>query len=82
MLKSNTIEAALYPMVINLISEYGYELYNSQIWETLVKVKDINGVHNQNRTNEFQTEEYGILYKNTITQLLVDKFGAVRKRKV
>jgi hypothetical protein len=76
--KSNTIEAALYPIVVNLISEHGYEIHWSIIWKGLSKA--IKGVYG-NGNNAFQTEEYGTLFNNTLIQTMEDKFGATRKRK-
>lgn len=74
--RSNTVEAALYPIVLDLVAEYGYTIYWSKIWEGLSK--GIKGVYG---SGQFQTEEYGTLFYNTLIQTMEDKFGATRKRK-
>jgi hypothetical protein len=39
-----------------------------------------NGRPNPRNPNEYQTNEYGILHRNTFSQIIVDAFGAVRER--
>ena len=44
------------------------------MWESL---KDsIDGLGDGLKPNQYQTVEYGTLYKNTITKMIVDKFGS------
>ena len=64
-----------------MIPDYDYEIPVSRMWESL---KDsIDGLKDELKPNQYQTVEYGTLYKNTITKMIVDKFGsgAGRKRK-
>ena len=79
--KENTIEAALYPMITNLVSEHGRELQASQIWETIIGGKIIDGYYDERKPNEFQTGDYGTIYRNSITNIVCDKFGAQKKHK-
>jgi hypothetical protein len=79
--KQNTIEAALFPIIINLVSLYGKEVRASQIWEMITEGDVIGGKYDPTRPNEYQTSDYGTIYQNTITNIICDKFGADRKRK-
>src|SRR5919108_5979848 len=74
--KSNLIEAALHPIIVNLVSIHGSkELYASQIWSSIIG--NIEGKYDEdNKPNEFQSSDYGILYRNTITNIICDKFDA------
>ena len=75
--KSNLIEAALYPIIVNLCSIYGEELSVARIWEAIQN--NIDGTADIYKINEFHTTDYGTLHRNTITNILCDKFGADRK---
>jgi hypothetical protein len=73
------LEASLYPLILNLVSRHGYELAVSQIWSEMID--NFEGSYDDEKPNQFQTDEYGILYKNTMTKIIVDKFGSGRKKK-
>jgi hypothetical protein len=45
-----------------------------------MKPYTIQGKLNPQNPNEFQTNEYGVLYRNTFSRKIVDTFGAVRDR--
>jgi hypothetical protein len=75
--KGNLIEAALHPIIVNLLSEYGRELTASQVWSSVKETLD--GMYDEKRPNEFQSADYGMIYRNTITNIICDKFGATRK---
>ena len=62
-----------------LPAEDGTELYVSAVWNRIIQ--QIPGRHDDKRPHEFQTVEYGTSYNNTLTKLLVDKFGVTRKRR-
>jgi hypothetical protein len=74
--KAASIENALLPLVINLIDDEGNPVPVSRIWEK-ISSSEIQG---QLYGDEFHSEDYGILYRNSITKLLHDKFGAERER--
>jgi len=75
--KSNSIEAALLPLIQDLLSKESAKNDNripvSRIWERIKT--DIDGSSPTNKPDEFHTD-YGTLYRNTITKLIGDKFGA------
>ncbi len=76
--KSNLIEAALHPIIVNLVSQYGSrELTVNQIWSSIKET--IDGTYDERKSNEFQSADYGVIYRNTITNIICDKFGATRK---
>ena len=74
--KGNTVEAALHPIIVNLVSTNGRDVYAGQIWDAFIEM--IPGTHDERRPNEFQTYDHGTLYRNTITNIICDKFGAER----
>ena len=41
----------------------------------------ISGKDDDRKPNEYHTSDYGTIYRNTITNIICDKFGAERKRK-
>jgi hypothetical protein len=73
--KATSIENALLPLIINLTTDEGNPVLVSRIWEKITS--EIQG---QLYGDEFHSEDYGILYRNSITKLLHDKFGAERER--
>ena len=77
--KESTIEATLYPIIVNLISTYGNEIPASITWDSIKS--NVEGHWDERRPNEYQTSEYGTIYRNTITNIIRDKFGAKPKHK-
>jgi len=72
--KGNSIEAALHPIIVNLVSVKGNDIYFGQIWDGILET--IPGIRDEKRPNEFETYDYGTIYRNTITNIICDKFGA------
>jgi hypothetical protein len=79
--KSNLIEAALHPMIVNRVSRYGREVPAKQIWSEIISGSIIEGHFDDKRPNEYQSADYGTLYRNTVTNIICDKFGAERKHR-
>ena len=77
--KGNSIEATLHPIIVNLVSVKGNDIYVGQIWDGILET--IPGIRDEKRPNEFQTYDYGTIYRNTITNIICDKFGAERRRR-
>jgi hypothetical protein len=76
--KGNLIEAALHPIIVNLVSIHGSkELYANWILGSIIE--NIEGLYDEKKPNEFQSSDYGILYRNTIRNIICDKFGADKK---
>jgi hypothetical protein len=76
--KENTIEAALCPIIKELVLENN-RILASSIWGIIKEGNRIHGYYDERRPNEFQTEDFGTIYQNTITIIICDKFGAVKK---
>jgi hypothetical protein len=64
---------------MNLVSVKGNEIYVGQIWDGILET--IPGIRDEKRPNEYQTYDYGTIYRNTITNIICDKFGAERRRR-
>jgi hypothetical protein len=71
--RAKSIEATLIPVIINLVEEKGNEVNSSVIWNYITE--NIVGEFPYGSTNEYHIEDH-ILYRNTITKILEDKFGA------
>jgi hypothetical protein len=71
--KTESLEAKLLPVITDLIQRKGNSIFTSDIWD-LIKAR-LNGQSNPQNINEYYVGEYKI-YKNTITKILEDKFGA------
>jgi hypothetical protein len=69
----------LYPILVGLISEYGYELSVGLIWSSLML--KLEGTFREDKPNQYETHDLGMMYKNTITKMIVDKFGSGRKKR-
>ena len=59
--KGNSIEAALHPIIVNLVSVKGNDIYVGQIWDGILET--IPGIRDEKRANEFQTYDYGYISK-------------------
>ncbi len=77
--KESTLEAALCPIINRLVLKYGKEMPASQIWATITGDDGIGGYRDFNRPNECRTEDFGTIYRNTITNIICDKFGAKKR---
>ena len=76
--KENTIEAALCPIIRELLLENN-SILASKIWGIIIGGNRIHGHYDERRPREFQSEDFGTIYQNTITIIICDKFGAVKK---
>jgi hypothetical protein len=77
--KEKTIESALALLIVKLVNENNtLKLSVGLIWNEATNT--IPGKINPGNPNEYQTNEYGILHRNTLSQKIVDAFGAVRDR--
>lgn len=71
--KESTIEAALYPLISNLVSQYGNEVSASQLRQSILS--SIEGAYDEGKLNLYRTVDYGKIYRNSITNIICDKFG-------
>jgi hypothetical protein len=80
--KQKTIEFALQTLIVELLAKSNNsELSLEEIWNALPSY--IPGGLSPHHSNEYQTNEYGTLYRNTLSQKIEDigTLGATRKRK-
>jgi hypothetical protein len=59
--------------VLKLIKSEGTTLTINRIWETVIN--DISGAYDSMKTTEYQTSDYGILYRNVMSTTIAS-FGA------
>ena len=78
--KESTLELALYPIIINLVSEYGIEISASYVWNAII-AGSVTGYYDERKPNEYQTADYGTIYRNSVTNIICDKFAAQRRHK-
>ena len=76
--KSGSIEAVLYPIIINCISIHGNQIPIGILWDSIKQ--EIEGKGDE-EANLYYTSDYGAIYRNTITNIICDKFGALKKHK-
>jgi hypothetical protein len=69
--KSRSVEAVLISVIIDLVEKKGNQIASSDIWNYIVEKLEGERVS----TNEYHIAEH-TLYKNTLTKILEDKFGA------
>jgi hypothetical protein len=74
--KSTSLEAILIPVIIDLIEEKGNEIFSSDVWDYILG--HLEATPSPSDINAYRIADY-TLYKNTITRLLEDKFGAESK---
>ncbi len=75
--KESSIEYVILPIIADLIKYNGSEIKFKTLWNELIK--NIPGKEDEKKPNEFHTEDYGTLYRSTITGFLSDVFGAKTK---
>jgi hypothetical protein len=87
--KEHSQGALVYPVIANIISEYGNEISTTIIWDAITnslegyfdKYVDRDGKEYNKNTNVFYTSDYGLVYRNSVIRMIRDKFGAEMKHK-
>jgi hypothetical protein len=74
--KAGSIEAILIPVIIDLVEQKGNQVLSSEIWDFIKE--NLDGESSTYESNEYHISDH-ILYRNTITKILEDKFGAEYK---
>ena len=73
-----SIEPVLYDIIKGMIPIYGTTISVKDIWNEIIK--NVNGLYNPEKPNEFQSYDYDTIYRSTITKVL-EGFGAERKHR-
>lgn len=71
--KGTSIELILIPIIADLLKRIGNELSSKTIWEKITE--EIPGKLDEKKPGEYHTEEYGTLYRTTISGIISDCFG-------
>ena len=86
--KESSIESVLIPIIAGLVVEQDkdkdkdkeiIEISSAKIWWELMQ--EIPGKFNEDKPTEYLTNDYGIIYRTTISNLISDLFGAQIKHK-
>jgi hypothetical protein len=77
--KNSTLEFALMPIIVDLMKESKTRIIKfSDFWLRLIST--IRGKLNENKPNEYNTEDYGTIYRNSVTPTL-HKLGVKTKHR-
>jgi hypothetical protein len=77
--KENSIEALIYPIVIDAVSLYGNTISTGQVWQLITD--SLEGELDENNPRVFNAPDDSCLYRNDITKMICDKFGAEIKHR-
>jgi hypothetical protein len=78
--KENSLEAMIYPEIVNAVSKHGNVITSSEIWHYITST--LEGDLDQKNVNVFNSADYGPVYRNSVIKMICDKFGAkIRHRK-
>ena len=80
--KNTAIEPAIYGIVVDLVSRIGNEISTSQVWNAITcDDSPIPGFYDSKKPNEYQTQDYGTIYRDATAKLIYDNFGAEPKHR-
>jgi hypothetical protein len=71
--KESSLEYVLLPIIYDLIKESGPRMLFKIFWTTLKE--NIPGKEDEKKPNEYHTEDYGTIFRNTISGILSDTMG-------
>jgi hypothetical protein len=77
--KESSIDYALLPIISSLIKKNGPRILFRTFWNSLKE--NIAGMEDEKKPNEYHTEDYGTIYRSTITCFLSDTLGAKTEHK-
>jgi hypothetical protein len=76
--KNSAIEPVIYGLVVDLVSRIGRTVTTSEIWNAITS-GGIPGSYDSKKPNEYQTQDYDTIYRNTVGKIISDNFGAEPK---
>jgi hypothetical protein len=76
--KNSAIEPVIYGIVVDLVSRLGRTITTSQVWNAIT-FGGIPGSYDSKKPNEYQTQDYDTIYRNTVGKIISDNFGAEPK---
>jgi hypothetical protein len=75
--KGQSLEAQMYPILVNAISENGKIIPSRTLWQLITE--NLDGEIDGTNPNLFNSTEFGRLYINRVTKIACDKFGGESK---
>jgi hypothetical protein len=69
----NSIEALVYPTIVSAVSTHGNLISTSEIWDLVTRSLEGNL---DEKAITFYSADHGLIYRNKLTKLICDKFGA------
>ncbi|HJR85005.1 MAG TPA: hypothetical protein VJ772_06505 [Nitrososphaeraceae archaeon] len=72
--KGQTLEAVIYPIVLDAVSKHGKVISSTELWGLIIE--SLDGQMDEKKPGIYHSAEYGQLYRNTVTGMICDKFGA------
>ena len=76
--KNSAVEPVIYGLVVDLVSRLGKTVTTSQVWNAIIS-GGIPGCYDSKKPNEYQTQDYDTIYRNTVGKIISDNFGAEPK---
>jgi len=75
--KGQTLEAVIFPIVVSIVSQHGERISSTDLWRLITD--SLEGQLDEKNSNKFYSSEYGKLYRNTVVQMVCDKFNAEKE---
>jgi hypothetical protein len=72
--KNDSLEASIYPIIKNMVSPDNPSVYSAEIWNKITE--SLEGKIDEHNSNVWYSADFGKKYRNSITKLICDKFGA------
>ncbi len=77
--KESSLDYVLLPIISSLIKANGFRIMFRTFWNALKE--NIPGKEDEKKPNEYHTEDYGTLFRSTISGILSDTLGAKTEHK-
>lgn len=72
--KGQTLEALIYPIIFNIVTEKGERIPSSELWQLITQ--SLEGELDEKNSSVFYSSDFGKIYRNTVTAMICDKFAA------
>jgi hypothetical protein len=77
--KYDSLEASIYPIVKSMVTIDNVSISATDIWNKITET--LEGKRDDDNPNVWYSADFGKKYRNTITKLICDKFGAEKDHK-
>jgi hypothetical protein len=72
--KGQTLEAIIYPIIVNIVSDNVERIPSSKLWQLITD--SLEGGLDEKNSSVFYSSDFGKIYRNTVIAMICDKFGA------